>query len=254
MTEDPKIAIGLPGEWALKQLLGPTFETIGKDLASLYAAGRDRILSTAHRKLRDPDDGKRTNLRVTRDVLWNGSFAEDEICAEYFGGILAASRSQDGRDDDTIQYVDVVKSLSASQLRLHYIIYHALNRLLVRSAVTMNVGMASELRHHKLWLSSAELVQLGVRLDRDLTILHRAGLIEGYETKAGNALPKDPEELAFTKINPSIFGILLFAAACNSLEEWRRFNTALMEDGSEIPVPKVIAGSFDELAKLSLGI
>ena len=51
------------------------------------------------------DDGKQANLGVSRDVLWNGAFSTESICAEYFGGILASSRSEDGKDDSAIPFV-----------------------------------------------------------------------------------------------------------------------------------------------------
>ena len=120
-----------PGEWALKRLLGPTFDLIGQDLSRLYAKGRDRIVRAAKRKTPDLDDGKAANLRVARDVLWNGAFADDEVCAEYFGGLLAGSRSEDGKDDRGLPFVDIVRSLSSSQLRLHYVLCHALSNVLV---------------------------------------------------------------------------------------------------------------------------
>jgi hypothetical protein len=68
---------------------------------------------------------------VARDVLWNGALTNDEVCAEYFGGILASSRSEDGSDDGVIYYVDVIKSLSSKQLKLHYVIYNSFNKLWV---------------------------------------------------------------------------------------------------------------------------
>jgi hypothetical protein len=37
--------------------------------------------------------------RTLQKLLTDGSFVDDEICAEYFGGVLASSRSQTGRDD-----------------------------------------------------------------------------------------------------------------------------------------------------------
>jgi hypothetical protein len=143
--EEKKLAIALPGEWALQKVFGPALTEIGEDLKKLYAKGRDRLVAAAYRKVEDPEDGKQANLRVTRDVLWNGAFTEDEVCAEYFGGILASSRSADGKDDDAIQFVDVIKSLSARQLRLHYVIYHSLNQIFVASGATVNVGQGLEL-------------------------------------------------------------------------------------------------------------
>ena len=55
-------------------------------------------------------------------MIWNGAVTDDEVCAEYFGGILAASRTEDGKDDSAIQFVDCIKAMSAKQLHLHYAI------------------------------------------------------------------------------------------------------------------------------------
>ncbi len=111
------------------KLLGKTAETISDDIANLYKVGRDKIFATAVRKTANMNDGKIANLRVARDVFFNGSFTDEAICAEYFGGILASSRSVDGKDDIGVFYTDIIKSLSSSQLKLHYIIYHSLNKL-----------------------------------------------------------------------------------------------------------------------------
>ena len=182
MTKDDlKLSLALPGEWALKSLLGPTFAELGDDLKRLYAGGRDRIIAAACKKLRDPEDGKKANLRVARDVFWNGAFSDDEICAEYFGGVLAASRSNDGKDDRNIQFVATIKSLSSSQLRLHCFIYTRLNQLLCRSGKHVNVGMGEEIQAQKIYFLSLELESLGVRHDTDFPVLHQHGLLFDYK-------------------------------------------------------------------------
>lgn len=51
-----------------------------------------RIFENADRQLSDePVDG-RVSPRVLRKVLQEGSFIEDELAAEYLGGVLASSR------------------------------------------------------------------------------------------------------------------------------------------------------------------
>src|SRR5437870_5762225 len=96
----------IPFEWAVKKVLGPVLQEFGDDIKKLYAKGRDSILNAAYKKITNPDDGKRANLRVAHDVFSNGVFTDDEVCAEYFGGILATSRSDEGKDDAAIQFVD----------------------------------------------------------------------------------------------------------------------------------------------------
>ena len=110
------------------KLLGKTADKIAIDIAGLYDKGKDMIFEATNRKVSNINDGKQANLRVARDVFFNGSFSDEAICAEYFGGILAASRSDDGRDDQGIYYVDLIKGLSSKQLNLHYVLYRSLNK------------------------------------------------------------------------------------------------------------------------------
>src|SRR5262249_26299714 len=108
--EDRKVAIALPGEWALQKVLGPTLDLIGADLSKLYAAGRDRIVRAAAKKTENLDDGASANLRIAADVFRSGAFADSDVCAEYFGGILAASRGESGGRDDGMFYLELIKS------------------------------------------------------------------------------------------------------------------------------------------------
>ena len=118
MSSDLVIASGavVGAAWAAKKILGTTFDAMGGDLASFYRAGVDRILASACRKVNDIENGKSANLRVAHDILRNGAFCADEFVLEYFGGLLASSRSSDGWKDDATPFVDIVKSLSSSQL------------------------------------------------------------------------------------------------------------------------------------------
>ncbi len=117
----------------VEKVLGPTLDTIGQDFQKLYAYGRDKLINRAAEKVADLDDGKRANLRVARDILWNGAFSESEVCVEYYAGLLAASRSTDGLDDEAALFVDTVKSLASRQLKLHYEIYRSLERIMVEA-------------------------------------------------------------------------------------------------------------------------
>jgi hypothetical protein len=246
MPEDKNVAIALPGEWALQKDFGPVLSEVGEDMKKVYAKGRDRLIATAYRKISDENDGKQANRRVTRDVMWNGAFTEDEVCAEYFGGLLASSRSIDGKDDDVIQFVDVVKSLSSRQLRLHYILYHSLSLLLVAEEQPINVAQGSELNIKSLWLASRELVdRLDIRIDTDLNILHRQGLLAQYKWDSHQL---DSERaLPYTMITPTVFGILLYASAHNKLSEWSRFGSVAFGDFPGIELPVLYSASLEGL-------
>jgi hypothetical protein len=148
-----------PGEWAVQRLLGPTFDAVGGDLRNVYEAARNKLLNAALRKTPNIEDGKRANIRVAHGVLASGAFSDSEICAEYFGGILAASRTEEGQDDDAIQFVEVTKSLSSRQLHLHYVIYNSLNKLFVSRGTQVNMGMGTEIEQHQVCFSTIELLQ-----------------------------------------------------------------------------------------------
>jgi hypothetical protein len=249
MSDDKNVAIALPGEWALQKVLGPVLSEVGEDLKRAYAKGRDKLIATAYRKIPDENDGMQVNARVARDVLWNGAFAEDQVCAEYFGGLLAASRTADGKDDDVIQFVDVVKSLSSRQLRLHYILYHCLNLQLAAEAEPINVGQDSELRKKSVWLASRELVdRLDLRIDTDLSILCRQGLLNEYTTDF-HQLGFD-SAMPYTMIRPSVFGVLLYTSAHNKLDEWRSFSSTPFGDFPGIGLPALFSVSLEGLIAL----
>jgi hypothetical protein len=248
MSEDQnktQLEVRAPGEWALERAFGPVLSELGEDLKRVYASGRDRILAAGYNKIEDPNDGKRANLRVARDVLWNGAFSESEICAEYFGGIMASSRSEDGKDDSAIQFVDVTKSLSSKQLRLHYVIYNSLNKLLVSSGTRINVGMGTELGERKVWFASLELTStLGLTIETDLNILHRHGLIS-YYTMDTHVIGQ--KSLPFAWVSPNTFGVLLYACAHNSYDEWRDFDRSDFGEFEGIALPQYYCESLEAL-------
>ncbi len=247
-TDDTKkVAIALPGEWALKKVLGPTLDTLGEDINKVYQAGRDKIIEVAKRKVSNIEDGASANLRVSRDVFWNGAFTDEAICAEYFGGILASSRSQDGKDDTGVYYVDLIKSLSSAQLRLHYTIYRSLNKLLIQDKTKkeLNVGQSTQLYGVHLYFASVELQKADLKIDTDLEALYRKGLLHEYKTD-GHKLEND-STLPYTMIVPTTLGIQLFAIANNLLPSWRDYQLKDFGDFKDITLPQYSAFEIDKL-------
>jgi hypothetical protein len=230
------------------KLLGKTVDAIAEDFAKLYAAGRDKIIATATRKT-DTTTAGQVNLRVARDVFWNGSFTDEAICAEYFGGILAGARTEDGTDDHGIFYLDIMKGLSASQLHLHYIIYYALNNLWLKMPSEMNrpnPGMMNELQKYPAWFAAKEIEQLGIDIGQDLIALHNKGLIgDAYEAK-GHPVPGN-KELRCMKTPPTTLGIQIYAAAYNKIKDWPKLPHEDFGSFPDIPLPKYFSFSFEEL-------
>jgi len=171
----------------IENVLGPTTKEIGQDIKSLYKKGVELILRKSFQKLKNPDDGKIANLRVSRDVFWNGSFTDETICAEYFGGILAASRSENGKNDLGIFYVDIIKSMSSGQLKMHYIIYRTLNKELFRNdqKKTLKIGKETELSHEELFFPVLSVIKQFKNEDMGAILhgLYAKGLIGGFQTE-----------------------------------------------------------------------
>jgi hypothetical protein len=116
----------------LEKLLGPTAEYVGGGIKS-WTENRvtnvDRILRIAAIKLGNRIDEPGTvPASVLGKILDKGSFCEDELAAEYFGGVLASSKSDVPRDDRGASYVALIGRLSTYQIRAHYGFYQLFKR------------------------------------------------------------------------------------------------------------------------------
>jgi hypothetical protein len=110
----------------INRMLGPAADEIGEALRR-YTGQRvgnvERIVKRASAK----SDGARgrgaVHPRVAHAILEDGSYCDDELMAEYYGGVLAASRTPTGRDDRAISWSALVASMSSVQIRAHYLLY-----------------------------------------------------------------------------------------------------------------------------------
>lgn len=249
-TEEIALTAGVAGvAYVAQQLFGKTLAEMGDDLNKVYKSNRDKLLAKATSKVENPNDGAKPNLRVARDVIWNGAVTDDEVCAEYFGGVLAASRSADGKDDSSLIYVDCIKALSSKQLHLHFVIYSSLQSLLLASDKKVNPGMQDELSQCEVWFATHELTQrLGLNPSIDLNVLHRQGLVSAYGT---NNHVVGEKALSYTKAHPTTFGVLLFAAALNCLSNWHSFGQVQFLRSTQLPLPTLRTSTLDELCVLT---
>jgi hypothetical protein len=248
-TEDIVVTGGVAtAAYVAQQLFGKTLAEMGDDLNKMYKANRDKLLAKAAKKVPDPNDGAKPNLRVARDVIWNGAVTDDEVCAEYFGGLLAASRSEDGKDDSALIYVDCIKALSSKQLHLHFVIYNSLHKILVEAGNAIKPGMQDELSLKQVWFATNELKRLGLNPVIDLNVLHRQGLVSGYAT---NQHVIGAKALPYSQASPTTFGVLLYAAALNYLSSWHQFgNSSFAPIPAEISLPTLFAPNLEALCKL----
>lgn len=111
----------------VEKLLGPTADYVGGGLKN-WTEKRVHNVQRIFRKAADRlgpklDEPGGVPPRVLKGILDDGSFCDDELCAEYFGGVLASSRSAVPRDDRGLTFLSVVSNLSAYQVRSHYVFY-----------------------------------------------------------------------------------------------------------------------------------
>ena len=235
----------VPFEWAIKDVAQPTLKQIGLDLKDGYI-GLKKIISNAVTK---SDNNGVANNRVMIEALRSGSFVDSDIGVEYFGGILASTKSVDGKDDSSIYYLDIIKSMSSRQLYLHYAIYRSLNKFLIsdNSKENLNVALNTELNTIKFYISSVELTSIGLKLDIDLEALYRKGLLHEY--KYDTHIIDQVRGLPYIMITPTTLGIQLFCIANNMLSDWRNYPKKDFFDFKDIELPKFIGLSVEDLLK-----
>lgn len=73
--------------------------------------------------------------RLLKSILNEGYFCEDELEAQYLGGVIASGKSPVSRDDRAVAHCAVIASLSSYQLRTHYLLYSSILTLDENSVV-----------------------------------------------------------------------------------------------------------------------
>jgi len=103
------------------KLLEPTTEAIGERIKDNLG----KIASKAKAKLENNSIGEtvQPNYRVLNAVSKEGAYCDDELMAEYFGGVLASSVSEISRDDRGASFASLIGRLTTYQIRAHYIFY-----------------------------------------------------------------------------------------------------------------------------------
>lgn len=139
-----KIAPGL-----LQSVLGPPAKEFGEALGRIVAYKTQnfgRIIQKADARLKKRKRAGIVNRRVAFALLEEGSLCDDELMAEYLGGLLAGSKSPDGRDDRAVTWTHTVTTLSSFQIRAHYLIYRELARYLYRAARYLDLSYDSKMK------------------------------------------------------------------------------------------------------------
>ena len=112
----------------ISKLLGPTADYLGGEIKELVEKSKQNLASvfkSAEKKCGEKiHDSAQVNSRVFKHIYDEARFCENELFSEYFGGVLASSRTKEGVDDRGVYYTQIVQSLSSYQLRCHYLFYY----------------------------------------------------------------------------------------------------------------------------------
>ncbi len=119
------------------KILGPTAEYLGDELKAFTQKRVEKvgkIFSNAEKKLGDKlDFPGQVPPKVLKTIINEGSYSDDAVAVEYFGGVLASSRTEVGRDDRGARLAKMIDNMSAYQLRSHYLIYSTISELFSNS-------------------------------------------------------------------------------------------------------------------------
>ena len=122
---EPEVILGtglaiLGSQPILTKILGPTADYLGnelKNVVDICNVNLDNVLKNAVKTLgKKIDEPGAVPPRVLKHVVEEGKFVDDELSAEYYGGLLASGRSEDGRDDRALTYLATLKDLSTYQI------------------------------------------------------------------------------------------------------------------------------------------
>lgn len=242
------------------RFLGPSvdvwaehFRHWNEGLFAKRAENVNRVLSAADRRRSLPIEQAGTiHPRVLKEILDDGSFVEDQLMAEYFGGVLASSLSGVSRDDRGASMAKLVTELSTYEVRLHFIIYRALKNAFDDSG--LSVTMATDCSNMELFFT-VESLATAMELSVDelghgiagycLNGLSRHSLIGNYYGFAD----KSSLEAAWTPrkfpddgmiVSPTSFGASLFmwAHGLGTTNPSELTNSTLILDYSGIDVPE----------------
>ncbi|HEY5743227.1 MAG TPA: hypothetical protein VIS99_11860 [Terrimicrobiaceae bacterium] len=228
--EPTEIAVAVSAYLGLKDLvpriLGPTTDYLGGELRSYTEKGASnlrRIFKNAGDKLGDRlNEPGQVSPKVLKNVLEEGYFSEDELAAEYFGGVLASSRTSNSRDDRGATFIKLVSRLSVYQLRMHHVFYATVRKR--HSGTPANIFQQSERKSAlKTFVSFGAFVrgldlqegeEVATLLPHILNGLIREGLIEDDFAGGDVAHIKKSKGLDVPEdgmvMSPSALGLELF--------------------------------------------
>ena len=203
----------------LNKLLGPTADYLGEGLKNNVQKANENLARIFNHsiKLLGPKietDGE-VSPRILREIINEGAFCEDEFASEYFGGVLACSRTSESKDDRGLTYLAIVSNMSTYQIRTHYIFYSIIEKLFKGQNLSCSmIDDCDKMRVFLPWSVYSESMGINdeLILSHCMTGLYRLGLIGVYTYGSKDLIcSKYPEAnsdgILFI---PSSFGVELY--------------------------------------------
>lgn len=88
--------------------------------------------------------------RVANCLLSDGSYVEDAVASQYWGGVLACARTANPRDDRAARKLKTLGRLGSYDIRTHYLFYTTLRLLLRNSRDPETVNFDDEKERFRL--------------------------------------------------------------------------------------------------------
>lgn len=209
----------------LTKVLGPSADYVGGELRGLIEKcniNLDQVFGNATSKLGERLEAPGgVSPRVLKHVFDDGRFAEEEIVVEYYGGLLAGSKTQSGKDDSAIPFLAKVQRMSAYQLRLHFLFYSELLRIHRDTPANLGSGVVwpkcALILPHAMFIAALpqeELIQKDYWkiMSHAAAGLYNEGLVSSYEygpIESHRGLFEEPPENGIY-LAPSFVGAELF--------------------------------------------
>lgn len=150
----------------LEKFLGPTADYLGEGLKSWSEKRFNNLKNIFDNAIKKTGSNieieGQVPPKVLRGILSEGSFADDFISVEYYGGVLASSRSGISRDDRGTYFNSLITRLSTYQLRTHYVFYHLIYKIFKDSK--FNIALGDDLVNMELFCSYIEFIS-GLDID-----------------------------------------------------------------------------------------
>lgn len=185
----------------LNRIGGPAIDEVGAlaaDEVKAFRCGRLlRLLGAARDDLdREPaPETDRVNPRIMFQAFEYGSWVDDDVVSDMWGGLLASAVSPDGSDDSNLIFTDILQRMTSLQARiLRYTCEVVPKRVDPSIGIVYPAGMVR--------LTLKELIPIvGIddphRIDRELDAMRAMELIHGgFDILGGGSADVTPSGLA----------------------------------------------------------